>query len=184
MPFAPEARVTRFLLDLYLETCSGNVPLPLGEGGAKRRVRAGNAPSSGPSGHLLPEGEGHEPPFRLIWTPLVYDRRRFLVSRLSAVIDRRYSELEAAGIKTAAMSLPDASATLFQTSREDLFGGHVVILETAEVYSAGVAPRKREMPPMAVAASQRPSASKVALSGATMDCPRKACHVRIPAKLR
>jgi len=51
-----------------LETCSGNVPLPLGEGGAKRRVRAGKAPSSGPSGHLLPEGEGHEPPFRLIWT--------------------------------------------------------------------------------------------------------------------
>src|SRR6266487_5161453 len=54
---------------LYLETCFGDVPLPLGEGGAKRRVRAGNAPSSGPSGHLLPEGEGHEPPFRLIWTP-------------------------------------------------------------------------------------------------------------------
>ncbi len=49
------------------------VPLPLGEGGAKRRVRAGNAPSSGPSGHLLPEGEGHEPPFRLIWTPLKND---------------------------------------------------------------------------------------------------------------
>src|SRR6266516_6981941 len=48
--------------------CFGHVPLPLGEGGAKRRVRAGNAPSSGPSGHLLPEGEGHEPPFRLIWT--------------------------------------------------------------------------------------------------------------------
>ena len=39
---------------------------PLGEGGAKRRVRAGNAPSSGPSGHLLPKGEGHEPRFRLI----------------------------------------------------------------------------------------------------------------------
>src|SRR6266568_9187031 len=38
----------------------GDVPLPLGEGGAKRRVRAGIAPSSGPSGHLLPEGEGHE----------------------------------------------------------------------------------------------------------------------------
>src|SRR5439155_21166266 len=50
---------------LYLETCFGHVPLPLGEGGAKRRVRAGNAPSSGLSGHLLPEGEGHEPPFRL-----------------------------------------------------------------------------------------------------------------------
>jgi Rieske Fe-S protein len=32
-------------------------PLPPGEGAAKRRVRAG-APSSGPSGHLLPEGEG------------------------------------------------------------------------------------------------------------------------------
>src|SRR6266487_1398908 len=71
---------------LYLETCSGNVPLPLGEGGAKRRVRAGNAPSSGPllrlrpfglalrPGHLLPEGEGHEPRFRLIWTPVVIDR--------------------------------------------------------------------------------------------------------------
>src|SRR2546428_12871206 len=50
--------------------CFGNVPLPLGECGAKRRVRAGNASSSGPSGHLLPEGEGHEPPFRLIWTRL------------------------------------------------------------------------------------------------------------------
>src|SRR6266568_3300400 len=59
---------------LYMETCSGNVPLPLGEGGAKRRVRPGNAPSSGPSGHLLPEGEGHEPPFRLIWTPLQPER--------------------------------------------------------------------------------------------------------------
>src|SRR6266545_6937975 len=70
---------------LYLETCFGDVPLPLGEGGAKRRVRAGNAPSSGPllrlrpfglalrPGHLLPEGEGHEPPFRLIWTPLGTD---------------------------------------------------------------------------------------------------------------
>src|SRR5437867_10158565 len=56
--------------------------LPLGEGGAKRRVRAGYAPSSGPllrlrpiglalrPGHLLPEGEGHEPRFRLIWTPV------------------------------------------------------------------------------------------------------------------
>ncbi len=53
----------RFHGILYLETCSGNVPLPLGEGGAKFRVRAGNAPSSGPSGHLLPEGEGHQPPF-------------------------------------------------------------------------------------------------------------------------
>src|SRR6266704_429821 len=50
--------------------CFGHVPLPLGEGGAQRRVRAGNAPSSGPSGHLLPGGEGHEPLFRLIWTPL------------------------------------------------------------------------------------------------------------------
>src|SRR5207245_694365 len=60
---------------LYLETCFGHVPLPLGEGGAKRRVRAGNAPSSGPSGHLLPEGEGHEPRFRLIWTPVMQARR-------------------------------------------------------------------------------------------------------------
>src|SRR5262245_45708493 len=34
------------------------VPLPLGEGAAKRRVRAKDRPSSGPSGHLLPEGEG------------------------------------------------------------------------------------------------------------------------------
>src|SRR5919198_1299589 len=32
-------------------------PLPAGEGGAKRRVRVGR-PSSGPSGHLLPKGEG------------------------------------------------------------------------------------------------------------------------------
>src|SRR6266568_1542050 len=64
---------------LYLETCSGNVPLPLGEGGAKRRVRAGKAPSSGPSGHLLPEGEGHEPLFRLIWT-LVPQLRRGIQS--------------------------------------------------------------------------------------------------------
>src|SRR5437867_9685799 len=63
----------RFHGILYLETCSGHVPLPLEEGGAKRRVRAGNAPSSGPSGHLLPEGEGHEPPFRLTWTPLLWE---------------------------------------------------------------------------------------------------------------
>src|SRR5439155_1769554 len=49
--------------------------LSLWEGGAKRRVRAGNAPSSGPSGHLLPEGEGHEPRFRLIWTPVMQARR-------------------------------------------------------------------------------------------------------------
>jgi len=34
------------------------VPLPLGEGAAKRRVRAKDQPSSGPSGHLLPVGEG------------------------------------------------------------------------------------------------------------------------------
>jgi len=34
------------------------VPLPLGEGAAKRRVRAKDGPSSGPSGHLLPVGEG------------------------------------------------------------------------------------------------------------------------------
>src|SRR6266487_4651358 len=67
---------------LYLETCSGNVPLPLGEGGAKRRVRAGNAPSSGPSGHLLPEGEGHEPPFRLIWTPVALDNPSEMTTRL------------------------------------------------------------------------------------------------------
>jgi len=79
-PGAAIAQVTYELTDLngdagfigfsIRETCSGNVPLPLGEGGAERRVRAGNAPSSGPSGHLLPGGEGHEPLFRLIWTPL------------------------------------------------------------------------------------------------------------------
>ncbi len=40
---------------LYLETCFGDVPLPLGEGGAKRRVRV-----------LLPEGEGQERRFCLI----------------------------------------------------------------------------------------------------------------------
>ena len=83
-PGAAIAQVTYELTDLngdagfigfsIRETCSGNVPLPLGplgEGGAKRRVRAENAPSSGPSGHLLPEGEGHEPRFRLIWTPVL-----------------------------------------------------------------------------------------------------------------
>ena len=42
----------------------GESPLPPGEGGAKRRVRAEREklssclPSSGPSGHLLPKGEG------------------------------------------------------------------------------------------------------------------------------
>jgi len=53
MRFVPEAGLMRVSWDF------GDVPLPLGEGGAKRRVRAGIAPSSGPSGHLLPEGEGH-----------------------------------------------------------------------------------------------------------------------------
>ena len=51
----------------HVETCFSRVPLPPGapgEGGAKRRVRAGmdkrlaNLPSSGASRHLLPEGEG------------------------------------------------------------------------------------------------------------------------------
>src|SRR5262245_31971692 len=54
------------------EVCFGAGPLPPGEGGAKRRVRAvrcdqsysepdiswGGLPSSGASRHLLPEGEG------------------------------------------------------------------------------------------------------------------------------
>src|SRR3989449_4369668 len=52
-------------------------PLPPGEGGAKRRVRArmpkhwAFLPSSGPSGHLLPKGEGLACGFpRLFWTRL------------------------------------------------------------------------------------------------------------------
>src|SRR5215467_1611643 len=35
----------------------GEVPLPPGKGAAKRRVRAKDRPSSGPTGHLLPKGE-------------------------------------------------------------------------------------------------------------------------------
>src|SRR6266699_1966561 len=72
MRFAPEPGLMRVSWDSLfgnLFRASLSLCLPLGEGGAKRRVRAGNAPSSGPSGHLLPEGEGHEHPFRLIWTP-------------------------------------------------------------------------------------------------------------------
>src|SRR5947209_4577933 len=71
MRFVPEAGLMRVSWNSLFGNCFGDVPLRLGEGGAKRRVRAGNAPSSGPSGHLLPEGEGHEPPFRLIWTPVL-----------------------------------------------------------------------------------------------------------------
>ena len=41
-----------------METGFREIPLPLGEGAAKRRVRVKDRPSSGPSGHLLPEGEG------------------------------------------------------------------------------------------------------------------------------
>src|SRR2546422_220032 len=56
-----------------LDICSSGkrlkrVPLPLGEGAAKRRVRAGmrttflpSLPSPRPSGHPLPEGEGLAP---------------------------------------------------------------------------------------------------------------------------
>ena len=44
-------------------------PLPPGEGVAKRRVRDLTSwkynPSSGPSGHLLPEGEGHATTYRV-----------------------------------------------------------------------------------------------------------------------
>src|SRR5712671_6470148 len=50
------------------------IPLPQGEGAAKRRVRESifettpiRIPSSGPSGHLLPEGEGLARYFFLIW---------------------------------------------------------------------------------------------------------------------
>src|SRR5213083_1066885 len=64
--FAPEAGLMRVSWDSLFGNLFRACPAPLGEGGAKRRVRAGNAPSSGPSGHLLPKGEGHEPRFRLI----------------------------------------------------------------------------------------------------------------------
>src|SRR5947209_18006694 len=74
MRFVPEAGLMRVSWNSLFGNCFGDVPLPLGEGGAKRRVRAGNTPSSGPSGHLLPEGEGHEHPFRLIWTLLLWER--------------------------------------------------------------------------------------------------------------
>src|SRR6266566_3965059 len=61
-----------------MPTCFGGVPLPPGEGGAKRRVRGVKSrecrPSSGASRHLLPEGEGLDLPFRLIWTEMVIDR--------------------------------------------------------------------------------------------------------------
>src|SRR6266508_3935762 len=61
-----------------MPTCFGGVPLPPGEGGAKRRVRGvkprERRPSSGASRHLLPEGEGLDLPFRLIWTVMVIDR--------------------------------------------------------------------------------------------------------------
>src|SRR5215831_11228045 len=46
------------LLEIQAEHGFREVPLPLGEGAAKRRVRAKDRPSSGPSGHLLPVGEG------------------------------------------------------------------------------------------------------------------------------
>src|SRR5207244_3506270 len=71
MRFAPEAGLMRVSWDSLFGNLFRGCPSPSGRGCAKRRVRAGNAPSSGPSGHLLPEGEGHEPPFRLIWTPLL-----------------------------------------------------------------------------------------------------------------
>jgi len=87
------------------------------------------------------------------------------------------------------LTVPDFP--IFAGQRDDicygkhLFGGHIVILATAEEYSPDVVPRKRAMPAMTVTASQTPRArSKVALSGAMMDCPRNACHVRIPTKLR
>src|SRR6266571_1506709 len=68
MRFAPEAGLMRVSWDSLFGNLFRACPAPLGEGGAKRRVRAGNAPSSGPSGHLLQREK--EPPFRLIWTPL------------------------------------------------------------------------------------------------------------------
>src|SRR5262249_35733373 len=48
------------------KTVFREVPLPLGEGAAKRRGRAKNRPPSGPSGHLLPKGEGFAQSFRRI----------------------------------------------------------------------------------------------------------------------
>src|SRR6266581_837220 len=54
MRFAPEAGLMRVSWDSLFGNLFRACPAPLGEGGAKRRVRAGNAPSSGPSGHLLP----------------------------------------------------------------------------------------------------------------------------------
>src|SRR5881397_2867297 len=65
MRFAPEAGLMRV-------SVSG-MSLSLWERVAKRRVRAGKAPSSGPSGHLLPEGEGQ----------FQRDRQPFLDSRKS-----------------------------------------------------------------------------------------------------
>src|SRR2546422_8118246 len=72
-------------------------PLPPGEGGAKRRVRArmpkhwAFLPSSGPAGHLLPKGEGLARGFlQLIWTTLLgecghregYSTSLFTVARI------------------------------------------------------------------------------------------------------
>src|SRR5262249_8280218 len=57
-----------FGLHIKIETCLPEGPLPLGEGAAKAAGDGENGPSSGPSGVLLPEGEGTRPPVgRPMW---------------------------------------------------------------------------------------------------------------------
>src|SRR5215471_11968490 len=68
---SPEIQAERGLQAIpRMEPGFAEVPLPLGEGAAKRRVRARDPPSSGPSGHLLPKGEGLGNPFGAFWTAL------------------------------------------------------------------------------------------------------------------
>jgi len=49
-------------------------PSPSGRGCREAAGEAKDRPSSGPSGHLLPQGEGLAQSFRRIWTGLIIDR--------------------------------------------------------------------------------------------------------------
>src|SRR2546426_6616327 len=99
----PHAASSRFA---NVENCFSRVPLSPGEGGAKRRVRArmlkhwAFLPSSGPSGHLLPEGEGLSRGFpRLFWTVLIsllavpIERRQFLLQHSLSLFFREVLNL-------------------------------------------------------------------------------------------
>src|SRR5262245_22375670 len=72
---SPETQAERGLQAFFkMETVSREVPLPLGEGAAKRRVRAESALIR-PFGPPSPEGRRTRPAsFLLSWTPPVIDR--------------------------------------------------------------------------------------------------------------